>query len=175
MEFEKCLRSIRKYKLLQLPFLKCIQTKDVSLLATSFYFFILVACMIHPFCIVCSPGYFGIDCIERCSSHCVTNQYCEHVSGVFFDGCQDGYIGTHCDESKTYWLFLHYKVWMFLNNIFFLFSELILKIIHCYFYSMRYYKYFIQLNVWKEVNYRRSNLKSNMFHTLGSRYSIYVS
>lgn len=50
----------------------------------------------------CSPGYFGLDCIERCSGHCIYNERCDHVSGFCPRGCIDGHIGRHCNICKIW-------------------------------------------------------------------------
>lgn len=47
----------------------------------------------------CSSGYYGFDCIERCS-YCINNEACEHVSGFCPRGCMDGYNGRHCNICK---------------------------------------------------------------------------
>lgn len=52
--------------------------------------------------IVCSSGYFGMDCKKKCSGHCMNNEPCHHVSGMCTSGCQDGYIGEHCIDSMRY-------------------------------------------------------------------------
>lgn len=48
----------------------------------------------------CTPGHFGVACSERCSDHCVDNGPCDQLSGVCFGGCQDGYLGARCFNSK---------------------------------------------------------------------------
>lgn len=52
--------------------------------------------------IECRIGHFGLDCIERCSGHCINNEPCEHVSGVCHNGGQDGFVGTYCNKCKPY-------------------------------------------------------------------------
>lgn len=47
----------------------------------------------------CPPGYFGLDCRDNCSRHCISNEPCDHVSGVCPSGCQDGYTGARCNNS----------------------------------------------------------------------------
>lgn len=54
------------------------------------------------FLIECPPGYFGMNCMERCSGHCIYNAPCDHVSGVCPSGCQEGYILAFCNNSKTH-------------------------------------------------------------------------
>lgn len=52
-------------------------------------------------CIVCSAGYYGMDCKGRCSGHCINNEPCDRVSGVCTRGCQNGFVGTYCNHCKT--------------------------------------------------------------------------
>lgn len=46
----------------------------------------------------CLPGHYGTNCSERCSGHCINNEPCDHVSGVYPDGCEDGYTGKLCNN-----------------------------------------------------------------------------
>lgn len=55
--------------------------------------------------IECSSGYFGTGCRETCSRHCINNTVCNHVSGICPNGCEDGYMGTHCNSSKRWMKF----------------------------------------------------------------------
>lgn len=48
----------------------------------------------------CSPGNFGVNCRERCSGHCLNDQPCDQVNGMCTFGCQDGFIGKHCNKCK---------------------------------------------------------------------------
>lgn len=48
----------------------------------------------------CTPGHFGMACSERCSDHCVNSRPCDHISGACYGGCQDGYLGARCFNSK---------------------------------------------------------------------------
>ena len=48
----------------------------------------------------CPPGHFGVAYSEGCSDHCINNGPCDHVSGGCFGGCQDGYFGDRCFNSK---------------------------------------------------------------------------
>lgn len=52
-------------------------------------------------CKVCPSGHYGKNCRESCSRHCIDNEQCDHVSGVCMSGCQDGFLGTHCNDCKT--------------------------------------------------------------------------
>lgn len=48
----------------------------------------------------CTLGYFGFNCKESCSRHCKNKEPCDHISGVCRKGCQDGFIGAHCNTCK---------------------------------------------------------------------------
>lgn len=48
----------------------------------------------------CKPSYFGLDCKERCSSHCENNEPCNHVSGECPGECQDGFMDEYCNSCK---------------------------------------------------------------------------
>lgn len=65
----------------------------VKYLLRNVYFF--------PYSTECPSGNYGMKCRERCSSHCINIETCDHVSGKCTRGCQDGYIGAHCDDSKS--------------------------------------------------------------------------
>lgn len=49
----------------------------------------------------CESGFYGLNCTDLCSSHCENNDPCDHISGVCPNGCQDGYIGARCNNSKN--------------------------------------------------------------------------
>lgn len=49
----------------------------------------------------CTPGFFGLDCSERCSGNCENNKPCDHISGVCPGGCQDSYIDEYCNSCKN--------------------------------------------------------------------------
>lgn len=48
----------------------------------------------------CKPSHYGMDCKETCSDYCLNSELCDHVSGVCSSGCQDGYLGSHCNNCK---------------------------------------------------------------------------
>lgn len=54
----------------------------------------------------CLPGYFGVDCRESCSGHCINDESCNHISGHCSSGCQDGYFGEMCNKCKL-WILHH--------------------------------------------------------------------
>lgn len=54
----------------------------------------------------CLPGYFGVDCRESCSGHCINDESCNHISGHCSSGCQDGYFGEMCNNCKL-WILHH--------------------------------------------------------------------
>lgn len=47
-------------------------------------------------------GNFGIDCRERCRRHCINKEPYHHVNGVCDSRCHDIYVGTYCNNRKTY-------------------------------------------------------------------------
>lgn len=53
-------------------------------------------------CIGCPSHYFGLDCRQRCSGNCISDEPCDHVSGACTNDCKDGYVGTRCANGKTY-------------------------------------------------------------------------
>lgn len=53
-------------------------------------------------CIECPANYFGMDCNERCSGHCMNNEPCDHVRGECINSCQDGYIGAFCSDGTKH-------------------------------------------------------------------------
>lgn len=50
--------------------------------------------------IECDPGFYGIKCSDVCSEHCADPMSCDHVNGSCMTGCQDGFLGSKCTESK---------------------------------------------------------------------------
>lgn len=82
-------------------------------------FFVSVGC---PF------GHFGSVCKESCNTHCLRKSdiLCDHIGGECLNGCEDGYIGTHCNDCKKLKkkslniLTCHFETneYFFLKNIF---------------------------------------------------------
>ena len=58
-----------------------------------FYFYSLLGCL---------SGYYGYRCKEACSGHCFNNTICDTIDGKCSDGCQPGYIGKLCNDSKIF-------------------------------------------------------------------------
>lgn len=52
------------------------------------YWFILLT--------ACPHGYFGLDCLHKCSTYCRGNGSCNHITGVCDEGCKDGLSGSQC-------------------------------------------------------------------------------
>lgn len=46
-----------------------------------------------------------MDCRELCTGHCIRDEPCDHVIGICHSGCQDGYIGTHCNNCNIWTYF----------------------------------------------------------------------
>lgn len=48
----------------------------------------------NTFLIECPPGYFGMNCMEICSGHCINNEPCDYVSGVCPSGTSGPFVIT---------------------------------------------------------------------------------
>ena len=48
--------------------------------------------------LVCDSGYYGVECLQECSSFCKLSKNCHHVSGHCKDGCKKGWQGMDCFE-----------------------------------------------------------------------------
>ena len=48
--------------------------------------------------IACPYGYFGDDCVTKCSNTCTG---CNKVDGVCDQGCHPGWKGIHCNDGTT--------------------------------------------------------------------------
>uniref|UniRef100_A0A8W8NYS6 Uncharacterized protein n=1 Tax=Magallana gigas TaxID=29159 RepID=A0A8W8NYS6_MAGGI len=55
-------------------------------------------CMIGFY--ACPPGFFGLDCINRCDSYCSGNESCDPVLGICIKGCKPGWSGLMCGLDK---------------------------------------------------------------------------
>lgn len=44
----------------------------------------------------CPKGYFGLDCLHRCSTYCSGNESCNRFTGVCDEGCKDGRSDPKC-------------------------------------------------------------------------------
>lgn len=44
----------------------------------------------------CPHGYFGRDCLHKCSTYCSGNGSCNPFTGVCDNGCKDGWMGLKC-------------------------------------------------------------------------------
>lgn len=69
----------------------------------------------------CEAGFYGLNCSNLCSGNCANSDPCDHVSGVCPGGCQNGYIGAHCNSCKKPASFLknniaHIQLLIFNNN-----------------------------------------------------------
>jgi len=47
----------------------------------------------------CSPGKYGNDCKQNCSSNCLDNE-CDQYTGICTRGCSPGFVLPLCQESK---------------------------------------------------------------------------
>ena len=65
----------------------------MKVLLVLLWFFLFVGCF---------SGYFGNDCEQTCSGHCLENRTCDRIDGTCSDGCHNGYIGKLCNDCKKY-------------------------------------------------------------------------
>lgn len=49
----------------------------------------------------CPPGFFGIDCINRCDIYCSEDGSCDPVMGICIKGCKLGWSGLMCETRYT--------------------------------------------------------------------------
>jgi hypothetical protein len=56
--------------------------------------------------IECLAETYGVGCKENCSVNCKTG-ICNHVNGNCSEGCNPGYQGKKCEESKLAYIFQH--------------------------------------------------------------------
>ncbi|XP_062578849.1 scavenger receptor class F member 1-like [Saccostrea cucullata] len=52
-----------------------------------------------PECSVCKEGLFGQDCESHCGQ-CIIGTFCDRVTGICPDGCQDPWNGSLCNVCK---------------------------------------------------------------------------
>lgn len=50
----------------------------------------------------CILGMYGLHCEKNCSRYCAYDD-CDRKTGTCLDGCKSGYIGSFCNQSKSYW------------------------------------------------------------------------
>ena len=48
--------------------------------------------------VVCDFGYYGLQCLQECSTFCNRSRNCHHVTGFCIDGCKSGWQGNECVE-----------------------------------------------------------------------------
>lgn len=56
--------------------------------------------------LACNKGRYGLNCSQVCG-HCKENTHCHHISGLCDWGCDTGYRGNQCTQSKFH--FVHTK------------------------------------------------------------------
>ena len=49
----------------------------------------------------CPMGLYGPNCQNNCSLYCAVSKQCDFVTGECIGGCQAGWKGSKCDESKA--------------------------------------------------------------------------
>lgn len=64
----------------------------------------------------CDNGTYGTDCMEFCGK-CLDNEQCHHINGTCFSGCDPGYQGLNCTESKLLYIFSTNEQFTLFNNL----------------------------------------------------------
>ena len=54
----------------------------------------------------CTNGWYGLDCKQQCSGHCLDNAVCNHVTGQCDGGCAAGWRAVLCDKGILKFSFL---------------------------------------------------------------------
>uniref|UniRef100_A0A8W8NNC8 Uncharacterized protein n=1 Tax=Magallana gigas TaxID=29159 RepID=A0A8W8NNC8_MAGGI len=74
----------------------------------SVYFIFHIICLIlwvgsltPTYAFECKFGFYGIGCLQECSSFCKTSRDCDHVSGVCRHGCRNGWEGDNCFDENV--------------------------------------------------------------------------
>ena len=52
--------------------------------------------IIYQCFVECSPGFYGVECLQECSSFCKRSRDCNHVTGFCKNGCKTGWQGSDC-------------------------------------------------------------------------------
>ena len=53
----------------------------------------------------CPSGFYGTDCVYKCSKNCNKTSRCNRFTGECEGGCKPGWIGAMCYQSTVYvWL-----------------------------------------------------------------------
>lgn len=50
--------------------------------------------------IACPDGQYGYNCQEKCNVNCGVPYKCDRITGLCKEGCQVGWKGITCNESK---------------------------------------------------------------------------
>lgn len=50
--------------------------------------------------LVCTDGWYGVNCNQQCSGHCRDDTTCNHVTGQCEKGCDKGWSGSLCDKGN---------------------------------------------------------------------------
>lgn len=52
--------------------------------------------------LVCSYGYYGNSCENRCSDNCLVTRLCHMATGRCLRGCKPGWTSTTCKQSRYF-------------------------------------------------------------------------
>ncbi|XP_062568546.1 multiple epidermal growth factor-like domains protein 10 isoform X2 [Saccostrea cucullata] len=53
-----------------------------------------------PDCMVCVNEFYGLNCTEKCG-HCKSGTYCNKLTGICEEGCEDHWEGSTCNVCKN--------------------------------------------------------------------------
>lgn len=86
----------------------------------------------------CTFGKYGVNCMETCSVNCNVSISCNRTTGVCIGGCQPGWIGLHCDQSKTRSVCVNLKLTFFyITRVFFKTNYFLLIIMFTFKYMQK--------------------------------------
>lgn len=100
--------------------------------------------------LVCDEGYYGYDCGNTCSGHCLNSSPCNKQTCHCDKGCNSGYSNSDCSRSNLTdeWFIKWYQF-----HIIALMLNVSLKVSYLYMYVDSFFsKYVLPLNLWFMVN-----------------------
>lgn len=65
----------------------------------------------------CLLGIYGKDCLNKCSENCMNSTSCDRFTGHCDGGCNTGWTGDTCDQSKRKYKQLLYLVHILMQNV----------------------------------------------------------
>lgn len=62
----------------------------------------------------CIHYKYGLDCSQSCG-HCTENKQCNHITGLCTHGCDPGYMGSQCIQSKPFFFWMKNRMQTIVN------------------------------------------------------------